>query len=199
MRGRLITFEGLDGTGKSTQQRRLAETLRARGHEVICAREPTAGPAGQRLRRLAAQGVRLPAEEELALFVEDRRAHAAAVVEPALARGAHVLLDRYYHSTIAYQGARGLDPAAVRAANEAFARVPDRIYLLELEVADSLARVAGRGTPDAFEQREKLTRVAAGYDALDDPCILRLQASAPIDTLAKAIYADALAVIEAAS
>ncbi|MCX7017301.1 MAG: dTMP kinase, partial [Candidatus Sumerlaeota bacterium] len=124
MRGLLVVLEGIDGTGKSTQARRLAEALEARGHTTRVLREPTDGPHGSELRRMAREG-RTDPQRERALFIADRREDVERNIRPALARGEIVVMDRYYFSTVAYQGARGLDPDELRAENEAFAPKPD--------------------------------------------------------------------------
>ena len=111
-RGRLITFEGGDGAGKSTQAAVLAERLRATGVEVVATHEPGGTPLGQEIRRLlVTPGGDPPVPlAELLLYLADRAQHVARVVAPALARGAWVVCDRFVDSTIAYQGAgRGLD------------------------------------------------------------------------------------------
>ncbi len=177
MVGRLVAFEGVDGAGKTTQLRRLAEVLRARGREVVTTKEPTDGPIGRRIRETARTG-RLPPAEELALFLQDRRAHVDEVIRPALARGAVVLVDRYFYSTAAYQGARGLDPADILARNEAFAPVPDVVLLLELPPETGVSRVRGRdGAENLFERLEDLRACDRVFRALDRPEIARVDAS----------------------
>lgn len=158
MTGFLIAIEGVDGAGKSTLQRALAEALRARGYCVLTSREPTAGPHGTALRQ-AALSERLAPERELELLLLDRRAHLQGLLLPALGRGEVVILDRYYFSTVAYQGAAGLDPDMLLAVNREFAREPELLLILDLPVSESLARIAQRGAADAFERAETLVRV----------------------------------------
>ena len=188
-RGRLLAFEGLDGCGKSTQVAALARALEQAGHELIATREPSDGPAGRRIRSMARSGQRVAPEEELRWFVEDRRAHVAEVIRPALASGRLVLTDRYYLSTVAYQGARGLDAAMILADSEAEFPLPDLAILLEIEPEVSLARVGDRGEPldAAFEQREFLERVAANYRALDRPYLVRVDARGSEDAVHAAV------------
>lgn len=156
--GRLVVIEGIDGTGKSTQARRLAEWLEKKGREVVLSREPTDGPWGRKLRESAASG-RLSPEEELQYFLNDRRQHVEEKILPALAAGKVVILDRYYFSTMAYQGSRGFDPAEIRRLNESFAPVPDLLLILDLDVDHALARIGHRGdTANEFEQRDALQR-----------------------------------------
>lgn len=155
--GQLIVFEGIDGSGKSTQARLLAEALVARGQRVVFSQEPTQGKWGRMVRDSGITG-RLSPQDELDLFHRDRAEHVETLIAPALARGETVILDRYYFSTMAYQGARGFDPATLRGLNEAFAPVPDLLFLFDLEVAQALARVGGRGASTEFEKRDALER-----------------------------------------
>ena len=174
--GRLIAFEGLDGAGKSAQLRRLAAALRAAGHAVIETREPTDGAFGERIRAMARSGARVGPEEELRWFVEDRREHVAAVIRPGLAAGAIVLTDRYFLSTVAYQGARGLDAAQLLADAEAEFPLPDLALLLDIDPERGLERVASRGgvSEPAFEDRAFLADVAAVFRGLDCPYLARI-------------------------
>ena len=139
-RGLLIAFEGIDGTGKSTQLPLLADWLRGQGCAVVETREPTDGPYGREIRALYRDRSRVSRERELELFVLDRRQHVTECILPALEQGRIVLTDRYYFSTAAYQGAGGSDPAAIFAAN-AFAPEPDLVLLLTLPVAAGVARI----------------------------------------------------------
>lgn len=147
--GRLIVFEGVDGAGKSTQIQRLHAALQARGLTTVLSREPTDGPFGARIRAAAARHERLPPQEELQLFLDDRRAHLETLILPALRRGDTVLLDRYFPSTVAYQGARGHDPAHLLAINRAFAPDPDLLLIFDLPPEVGLARIRQHRQQDA--------------------------------------------------
>jgi dTMP kinase len=156
--GLFIVLEGIDGTGKSTQTKQLAEWFREQGREVIASREPTDGPWGTKIRATAATG-RLSPQEELDYFLRDRREHVEQLIAPALAAGKVVILDRYYFSTMAYQGSRGVDPAEIRRQNEAFAPVPDLLFILDLDVETALTRIGGRGdTANEFEKHDSLAK-----------------------------------------
>ena len=153
-----IVLEGIDGTGKSTQTQRLAEWFRSQGREVVTSREPTDGPWGTKLRQSAATG-RLSPEDELDYFLKDRLQHVEELIKPSLAAGKVVILDRYYFSTMAYQGCRGFDPTEIRKKNEAFAPVPDHLLILDIDVDTALGRIGGRGdTANEFEQRDSLQK-----------------------------------------
>jgi len=154
--GLFIVIDGIDGTGKSTQTKRLAEWFRSQGREVVLSREPTDGPWGAKVRESAATG-RLAPEEELEYFLKDRQQHVGELITPSLQAGKVVILDRYYFSTMAYQGARGFDPAEIRARNEAFAPTPDLLLILDLDVDQALLRIGVRGdTANEFEKRGNL-------------------------------------------
>jgi dTMP kinase len=178
-RGQLIAFEGIDGCGKSTQIERLAAVLRAAGREVVLTREPTDGEFGRRIRATAGSGEEISPDEELRWFVEDRRAHVAEVIRPALGAGKIVLSDRYYLSTVAYQGARGCDSARILDESESEFPIPDLVLLLEIEPQLGLARVRARGNAveTRFERSEFLEAVAGIFRRLDRPYIARIVAS----------------------
>ncbi|MEE2674572.1 MAG: dTMP kinase [Myxococcota bacterium] len=168
-RGKLIAFEGIDGSGKSTQLEVLAGVLRARGLGVVTTCEPTRGEHGQRIREMAQSGQPVAPEEELRWFVLDRREHVANVIEPALARGEWVLTDRYYLSSAAYQGARGLDPAAILADNEREFPHPDLVILVRVSPERGIERVNSRAgvAEPVFEDLEFLRRAAEIFDRFD--------------------------------
>jgi dTMP kinase len=178
-RGSFVVFEGVDGSGKSTQLRMLAAWLRKRGHDVVETAEPwERGECGRRVRAMLRSGETLAPEEELRLFFEQRREHVRELVAPALARGEVVLCDRYFLSTVAYQGARGLDPAAILAASEAEFPLPDVALVLELAPAEGLRRAGERGAPPepAFEDETRQARVATILAGLDRPYLERVDA-----------------------
>lgn len=176
MSGRFITFEGGEGAGKSTHAARLAARLRAAGLEVVETREPGGTPGAEAIRALllgGAQGRWSPLVE--ALLVNAARAdHVAQRIRPALARGAWVVCDRWLDSTLAYQGhAGGVAPEQLRALHGVATGglMPDRTVLLDLPVAQGLARAGGRGdAPDRIGGRDAgfHARVRAAFRALAD-------------------------------
>lgn len=177
--GFLLALEGIDGTGKSLQARAVAEVLAGRGLEVVPTREPTQGPWGRRLRESAVQG-RLSPAEELEAFMEDRRQHVEELIRPSLEAGKVVITDRYYFSTVAYQGARGFDPAELTRANEAFAIEPHLLVVIDLDPETSLARIGVRdGQGNTFETRAQLARSRDIFLAIQKPYLLRLDGHRP--------------------
>lgn len=188
MRGTFIVIEGIDGTGKSTQARQLAEWFLAQGREVVVSREPTDGPWGRKLRESAATG-RLSPQDELDYFLKDRAQHVAELIAPALASGKVVILDRYYFSSMAYQGCRGFDPAEIRRLNEAIAPPPDLLLILDLEVDAALGRIGTRGdTANEFEKRDSLQRCREIFLSLkDEPFVRVIPSDCEIDEVASRI------------
>lgn len=178
-RGRLVALEGLDGCGKTSQLPHLVQLLAERGVDALATREPTDGEWGRKLRVTAQTGDLAPPEEELRWFMEDRQEHLQEEVLPALQSGRWVITDRYFLSTVAYQGARGLDWEQILRENEARFPAPDLAIVFELTPAQGLERVERRaGTPEpGFERADYLTRVAAIFAAVDRPWIERIDAS----------------------
>lgn len=157
-RGFFLTVEGIDGAGKSTQARMLAERVRALGREVVETREPGGAPGAEEIRQLLVEGDpgRWSPETEILLFTAARRDHVERVVEPALTRGAVVICDRYVDSTRAYQGAEA--PALRERVDTLHDLVigldPDLTLIFDIDPQAALARADGRGAAeDRFERK----------------------------------------------
>ncbi len=195
-RGRLIVFEGIDGTGKSSQISRLAVVLRDQGRVVVETAEPTHGQFGRQIRALYTDRKGVPPERELELFLADRREHVQQIIRPALREGKIVLCDRYFLSTAAYQGGNIFSPAEIIAKND-FAPTPDMALLFRLPVAKALLRitVGRREVLNDFEQEEALNKVAAIFDNLELPYIRRIDASGTVDSIHQAVLAAVSPVI----
>ncbi len=183
LRGALIVFEGIDGTGKSTQIELLARYLRACGKDVVTGFEPTRGPWGMKVRQAAMAGERLSIEEEIACLLQDRREHVRDLIEPSLAAGKWVLLDRYYLSMMAYQGATGANVELIREWNEEFATVPDVAIWLDIPIDMALERMNARGNgQDAFENEPFLQACSRIYSNMEMPWLHRVEADGCINT-----------------
>ena len=178
--GAFISFEGIDGAGKSTHIKPLADALRQAGRTVTLTREPGGTPLAEQIRELALKEAMDPLTEALLMFAA-RRDHLRLVIEPALALGHIVLCDRFTDATFAYQGAgRGFDLSVlsqlerwVQAMPGGGLRQPDLSFLFELAPETAASRLAGSRAPDKFEAQpvEFFRRVAAGYArrAMEDP------------------------------
>jgi dTMP kinase len=159
-RGYFITFEGGEGSGKSTQAKRLADRLRLMGHEVVLTREPGGTPGAEAIRHVLLSGVAKPlgAEAETFLFAAARDDHVNALIRPALARGAWVISDRYVDSTRLYQGVLdGVDQRMIYALERLIVgdTMPQLTIILDLPPEVGLGRVRGRGQgADRFEVQE---------------------------------------------
>ncbi len=195
-RGLLIVFEGIDGTGKSTQLELLAEELRRHGHPILTTREPTSGPFGQEIRKLYRERADCSPAEELQLFIEDRRQHVREVLLPALAAGHIVLCDRYVLSTVAYQGANGFAVQEILAQNS-FAPEPDLTLLFQAPLALGISRIIGeRGDmPNDFEKAESLARVAEIFNSLDHPSIRKIDAAESISAVREKVLSLVLPLL----
>jgi dTMP kinase len=189
-----VTFEGLDGSGKSTQAELLRVRLEADGVDVVPTREPGGTELGEGVRELVLHGGHVGPWAEALLYVAARAQLVDEVVRPALERGASVICDRYLDSSVAYQGvARGLGLDRVLELNLAAigGLVPDRTFLLELdpsEVASRIQRHHDRLEREGDDFRE---RAAAGYRQLAERFperIIVLDATRPADELAKEVY-----------
>jgi dTMP kinase len=150
-----ITFEGLDGCGKTTQARLLAESLTADGVEVFSTREPGGTPLGEEIRDLVLHGDHIAPWAETALYLAARAQHVDQVIRPALAGGATVVCDRYLDTSVAYQGGGrelGVDTVLELNLLAVDGLVPDRTVLVEIDVETALARVGDKR--DRIEQAE---------------------------------------------
>lgn len=199
MSGLFITFEGIDGSGKSTQVRRLYQHFETLGRQITVTREPGGVPIAEALRAMLlnpANGA-IARETELLLYVAARAQLVAEVIRPALERGEIVICDRYYDSTIAYQGAgRGWERAALDALHSVATDnlLPDVTFLLDLDVSIGSARIAPFGAPDRIEGEpfQFYQRVRGGYLEIakaDPGRVVVLDATPDADAIAGKVIA----------
>ena len=187
-----VTFEGMDGSGKTTQVERLRQALEGEGREVVTAREPGQTELGEAIRDLVLHGGPMTPWAEALLYAASR----AEVVRPALERGADVLLDRYLDSSIVYQGiGRELGVEDVLELNllATGGLLPDRTFVLAVEPGTSAARVGAK--PDRIEREDAAfhERVARGYEELADlfpDRVVVLDGSLDADALAERIQGE---------
>ena len=199
VRGRFFTFEGIDGSGKSTQARLLADTLGAEGFDVVLTREPGGSPGADEIRRLVLEGDpdRWSAETEILLFTAARRDHLERLIEPALEAGKIVICDRYADSTRMYQGlSRGNLRGKVDALHKLMiGREPDLTVLIDMDPAKGLERAKGRqGHEERFEDfgLDLQAQMRAGFLSLAKefaPRFRVIDGDRPVDAVATDVLA----------
>ncbi|MBE7450254.1 MAG: dTMP kinase [Kofleriaceae bacterium] len=196
---KLIVLEGLDGAGTTTQARRLADALVARGRAAHVTREPSDGPVGRLLRELLTGGHAIPGQalDQATfglLFAADRMDHVQREVAPALAAGTIVISDRWYHSSLAYQGT-GAERSWIRTLNQRARRPELTIFLRVRPEVAAARRVAAGRAQELFEDLPMQARVAAGYEATlaelaaAGEVIVTLDGEQPLDAVTAAIVA----------
>ncbi len=201
MRGKFISLEGGEGAGKSTQVRRLAAALEERGVHVVVTREPGGSDGAESIRILLMQGdvTRWSPHAEALLFAAARADHVERKIRPAVEAGSWVICDRYIDSTRAYQGAQGIDDAAILALHRFGSKglLPDRTYFLELTQEAGAARADARdgGTTDRFGMRASdfHASVAAIFARIADSegdRVRRIDASGDPASVTQALIAD---------
>ncbi|MEK6796703.1 MAG: dTMP kinase [Spirochaetota bacterium] len=186
--GKLIVFEGIDGSGKSTQADMLYQRLDREGQHSVLLSEPTRTGHGKTIRD-SFTGERFSPEEELRLFTLDRKDDLRNNILPVLLRGDIVVLDRYYYSTAAYQGARGLDWKTILCDQELFVYRPDILFLVDIPVTTAIERIrSARGGGNSFEAADYLERVRSLFLSMRYEYLHVLSGERPAADLADDIY-----------
>lgn len=174
MKGKLIVIEGIDGSGKSTCAKNLAEKLNSINIKTIYTFEPTHSHYGAKLRD-GMLSEDLDAEEELLLFVKDRKEHIEYMIKPALEEGYFIILDRYFYSSIAYQGAKGIDINRIINMHKDFIIKPDIVFIFHLPIDIALNRIISkRGIADRFENGTYLKKVDKIFHSFNEPFIYHI-------------------------
>ena len=188
-----VTFEGIDGSGKSTQAELLANWLRGQGRTVLATREPGGTPVGESLRQLVLHGDEVSPWAEAAMFAAARAHHVETAIRPALERGDDVVCDRYLDSSVAYQGiARGLGEEAVRELNLTVTRrlLPVRTFLVLVPAEEARRRASDLRDRIEQEDDDFMRRVDAAYRVLaanEPERIVALDGERPPETVAEEI------------
>jgi dTMP kinase len=200
-KGMLIAVEGIDGAGKTTQVQLLKEHLSSLGYDVAAFKEPTDGVFGQKIREIAQKGrAGVSAEEEFQLFLKDRIEDVQKNLQPSLEQDLIVIMDRYYFSNIAYQGALGMDMEYIKQENEKIAPIPDIVFILDIPPDVGLKRIKHlRGeTPNTFEEKEYLKKVRNIFKtiATQHPHVHIINAEKPIQEIHKTITTTTLKILQ---
>ena len=167
--GFLLVIDGIDGCGKSTQIEMVARFCSENRLAHVISKEPTNGQFGLQIRKSAEQG-RLSVDEEIDLLRQDREEHVERIISPAIRAEKIVILDRYYFSTAAYQGAQGANPDEILEANERFCPQPDLLIILDVSVETGVKRIRKRGDqPNKFEGTATLEKARAIFNQIRRP------------------------------
>ncbi len=198
--GFFLVIEGIDGSGKSTLANNLYLALKKMDKDCLLTFEPTKGQWGAMLRQSFTAASRLSPKEELALFRKDRQEHLEKVILPALRDGRIVICDRYFFSTVAYQGARGLDPEKILSDCLALFIEPDLCIFLEIDPREAIKRIRqGRNEKENnFEQLDYLIKVAEIYRRIRNGCIA-IDATLPVNRLTNQVLDILLSRLKATS
>ncbi len=186
-----IAFEGLDGSGSSTQSKLLSDQLEKQGYVTLLTKEPTSGsPIGKIIREVLQHKWSASADGLQLLFCADRAEHLNNVIEPALKNRQIVITDRYLFSTIAYGMLAIEDVEWLEDLNKNF-RIPDITFLFKLDPKECIKRIIGRGSEfELFEKEEKLNKIWEGYETIKNkyPNIYFIDASKSIEDIAKKVW-----------
>ena len=188
MKGKLIVIEGIDGSGKSTCAKNLTEKLNSINIKTIYTFEPTHSHYGAKLRD-GMLSEDLDAEEELLLFVKDRKEHIEYMIKPALEEGYFIILDRYFYSSIAYQGAKGIDINRIINIHKDFIIKPDIVFIFHLPIDIALNRIISkRGIADRFENETYLKKVDKIFHSFNEPFIYHIDTDKDIKIINNELF-----------
>jgi dTMP kinase len=191
----LIAIEGIDGAGKTTNAHFLKEELEKRGFKAVVLKEPTNSEWGKKIRESVNN--RLSPEEELELFILDRKHDVEHNIIPALNEGKIVIMDRYYYSNIAYQGARGLNVGEIKKRNEEIAPKPDLVILLDVNPEKGVERIKNRGDhPNKFEDLKYLQKVREIFLSIKDDNIVLVNANRELDEVKREVLNIVLNILQ---
>jgi dTMP kinase len=189
-KGFFIVFEGIDGSGKSLQASMTSACLREEGYDVAELVEPSRGIWGMKIREvLSGRADPVPPEEELELFIRDRRDNVHNNVIPMLEDYRIVVQDRYYYSTLAYQGARGFSLEEIRNRHGSFILEPDLVFMLDISPEEAIGRIRNlRNTEfSIFEKQSYLEKVKEIYNSFSGPHIVHINAISTPDSINREI------------
>jgi len=177
-------LEGIDGCGKTTQAKRLVCWLIQKGFDAVFLKEPSEGPWGRLIKKKAGRRNGLTPLQEFELFQKDRKENVELNIKPALKNHKIVVLDRYYFSTIAYQGAKGIDRNEIKERNDNIAVPPDLVIILDIDAKSGLNRIKGRKRKDGlFEREDYLQKVGEIFQSFSGERIIHLDGKKSRDQL----------------
>ena len=196
MKNKFIVFEGIDGSGKSTQCSLLYNFIRSENIPVKLLAEPTSGEYGQKIRKMLKSETPLPVEEQIRLFIEDRREDYLLNIKPCMEQGITVVMDRYFYSNAAYHGSADIHPSDIIRRNiENGFPEPDRVYYIDIRADEAMKRIterAGSGKTELFEKQSFLENVRKNFLSMENTRFLKIDGSRDKDQIFRIIKEDYL-------
>lgn len=194
VKSKFIVFEGIDGSGKSTQCSLLYEYIRSCGTPVKKLAEPTAGTYGTKIRQMLQGGVAAPVEEQIRLFIEDRKEDYELNIKPCIENRITIVMDRYFYSNAAYQGFAPVSPDEIIQRNTRLGfPEPDRVYFIDTSPAEAMKRIterSGQGNTELFEKKSFLEKVRENFLSIADKRFLKIDGDLDRDTIFNIIKED---------
>ena len=193
---KFIVFEGIDGSGKSTQCSMLYDFIKSKNIPVQKLYEPTSGKYGQMIRKFLQDKTPISVEEQIHLFIEDRKEDYELNIRPCIENGITIVMDRYFYSNAAYQGFGGISPSEIIKQNldQGFP-IPDRVYYIDIDPQEAMKRITARSGPgktELFEKRTFLEGVRKNFLSMIDGHFLRVDGSLAADEIFNFIKDDYL-------
>ncbi len=191
-KGKLIVFEGIDGSGKTTISKLFYKYLNKKGIKSSWFREPSDSIWGKKIRKLANKKDSIPIEDELFYFLKDREWDVKNNIQPALDRNEIVILDRYYFSSACYQGARGLEINKIIEENRKFSPEPDLLFLIDVDIPTAMERIKKSRVTEAklFEKESFLLKVRKNYLELNYNFIRIIDGKRSIEEVAASVISE---------
>lgn len=198
MNNKFIVFEGIDGSGKSTQCSLLYDFIRSENIPTRHLAEPTSGESGQKIRKILQAGIPVPVEEQIRLFIEDRRHDYETNIRPCMNAGITIVMDRYFYSNAAYQGSASFTPSEIIRRNiENGFPLPDRVYYIDLSPDTAMKRITernGSGKTELFEKHSFLEKVRENFLTMADERFLIVDGSLSPEKIFKIVKEDFLSL-----
>ncbi len=200
MKSKFIVFEGIDGSGKSTQCSLLYNFIVSIDIPAQLLAEPTNGEHGQKIRKMLQSGTPLPLKEQISLFIEDRQQDYNLNIKPCIDSSTTIVMDRYFYSNAAYQGSPEMSPSDIISENrERGFPLPDRVYFIDIAPDEAMKRIAARNGPgktELFEKKAFLENVRKNFLSMTDERFLKIDGSLNQEIIFNLIKDDYLKLIQ---
>ncbi len=199
MKNKFIVFEGIDGSGKSTQSSLLYNYIVSENIAVKKLAEPTSGEYGQKIRKMLQGEIQASVDEQIRLFIEDRQQDLDLNIKPCMDQGITIVMDRYFYSNAAYQGSSFISPSEIIKKNiDRGFPVPDKVYYIDIDPAEAIRRITARngsGRTELFEKKAFLEGVRKNFLQMADANFLKIDGSLDEDEIFRIIKNDYLLLV----